>query len=115
MSYPSFDYTFAEYARRSNETKVFNLHTDQPIDYCLISAVGELGEICNKYKKVLRGDYPLEQVKTDLQNELGDVLWYLNQLAEYLGTDLETIAKMNIDKLAERKVNETVQGSGDVR
>ncbi len=37
--------------------------------------------------------------------ELGDVLWYVSNAAYLLGTDLETIARRNLEKLKKRYPN----------
>jgi NTP pyrophosphatase (non-canonical NTP hydrolase) len=47
--------------------------------------------------------------------ELGDVLWYISQLATELGFTLEEIASMNIEKLYGRMDRAKLGGSGDNR
>lgn len=54
----------------------------------LQAAVGELGEYANLRKKVERGDLTLEEAKSDLGDELADVVIYLDILAAQLGIDL---------------------------
>lgn len=46
---------------------------------------------------------------------MGDVLWYMARLAEELDTDLGLVAQHNIDKLADRKLRSSLNGSGDHR
>lgn len=78
---------------------------------------GEAGEVAEKVKKIIRdkngeiSDYD----KQELSKELGDVLWYIAVFANQLGVDLETIAKENISKLADRKQRDVIKGSGDNR
>lgn len=50
-----------------------------------------------------------------IRKELGDVLWYLSQLADVFDLRLEDIALNNLDKLAKRKEAGTIEGSGDDR
>lgn len=64
-----------------NEYQSFTRVTAQyPVDmavaYTRLGFLGELGEIANKYKKVIRGDYKLEDIKDDLSKECGDLIWY---------------------------------------
>ena len=78
---------------------------------------GEAGEVADKVKKVLRdrqGNFSPEVI-ADLQLELGDVLWYVAQLATELGLELEQIAQANLDKLASRAARNVIGGSGDRR
>lgn len=64
-----------------NEYQEFTRTTAQypsslAIAYTRLGFLGELGEVANKYKKVLRGDYELDAVKEDLIAESGDLCWY---------------------------------------
>ena len=38
----------------------------------------------------------------DVEEELGDVLWYVAMIAKLIGSDLETVMFRNIEKLRER-------------
>ena len=61
---------------------------------------GEAGEVIDIVKKYLYQGHELNHNK--IIDELGDVLWYLNLIANAIGTNLEDIAKYNIDKLEKR-------------
>jgi NTP pyrophosphatase (non-canonical NTP hydrolase) len=50
-----------------------------------------------------------------LAGELGDVLWYVAQVATEAGLDLEAIARANLDKLLSRQERGVLSGSGDSR
>jgi hypothetical protein len=56
-----------------------------------------------------------DPVRESLKLELGDVLWYVAQLASELGLDLDAIANANLDKLASRAARNVIAGSGDQR
>lgn len=78
---------------------------------------GEVGEFCNKLKKVMRdsnGEVDSRFLKV-ASKELGDILWYLSELTSVLGLDLDDIAKQNIDKIQSRKDRGTLAGQGDNR
>ena len=61
---------------------------------------GESGEAIDYIKKHLFHDHPLE--KEVLMKEMGDVLWYLADMAEALDVTLDEVASMNIEKLRKR-------------
>ena len=60
----------------------------------VLGLVGEAGEVAEKIKKVLRDNEGKieEEQKKEIKKELGDVLWYLSQLATELGLSLTDIA-----------------------
>ena len=84
--------------------------------YPVLGLAGETGEVADKIKKVIRrnGEFTPE-VKTEIARELGDVLWYVAVLSQELGFDLETLAQMNLSKLADRNERGVVKGEGDNR
>ena len=47
--------------------------------------------------------------------ELGDVLWYCAMLAKEVDMNLGSIMEGNLDKLADRKARNRLQGDGDNR
>jgi NTP pyrophosphatase (non-canonical NTP hydrolase) len=75
------------------------------LEYLLICMVGEFGEISNVIKKVVRGDYKLEEVKEHLSEEVIDILIYVIKLAYQLNIDIEQTyeKKMEKNKLRFRK------------
>jgi len=107
--------TLNEYQTHALKTRIYPPDIDG-INYSLMSLLGEVGEIANKYKKVLRGDY---QTRTEWDSmigaELGDALWYMAVLAHELGFTLKEIALLNQEKLASRRRRNVIQGSGDDR
>ena len=52
---------------------------------------------------------------TAMAKELGDVLWYVAQLATELGLDLDDVAEANLEKLLSRQRRGVLSGSGDDR
>ena len=83
--------------------------------YTALGLSGEAGEVANKVKKILRGDYEADAIRDDLASELGDVLWYLAMVAREFDLSLDEIATANLDKLASRKDRGVIKGSGDKR
>lgn len=61
---------------------------------------GEAGEVCDLLKKVHGHGKPYDAGK--LKKELGDVLWYVANLANIHGFTLSEVAQANVDKLRAR-------------
>lgn len=85
--------------------------------YPILGAAGEIGELCNKAKKIARdngGKMDLEAVEDGVA-ELGDIGWYFAAIATELRVKLSEVAKKNLAKLASRKERGVLGGSGDNR
>ncbi len=105
-----------EYQNKSKETALYP-NVGNNFVYPTLGLAGEAGEVADKVKKVLRdknGLFGIEE-KRQLKLELGDVLWYVAQLATELGFDLNDVALENIDKLTSRSKRGKISGSGDNR
>lgn len=105
--------TASTYQSKAKETAIFP--RDKALEYLSLGLVGESGEIANKIKKIIRDNIPSSNWKTDLPNEIGDVLWYCAMLADYLDSDLGKIMENNLEKLQSRKKRGVLGGSGDNR
>lgn len=79
--------------------------------------LGEAGEVQGKVKKILRDDNGelTQEKQIVIAAELGDLLWYIANMAEELGVSLDYIAEQNLNKLNSRKDRGVLQGSGDNR
>jgi NTP pyrophosphatase (non-canonical NTP hydrolase) len=104
------------YQRQARQTALYPQAGSNPI-YPTLGLCGEAGEVADKVKKVLRdqGGVFDAEVLAGLKLELGDVLWYVAQLASELGFTLEEIGRANLDKLASRSERNVISGSGDRR
>lgn len=107
--------TFLEYNRQARAFASYP--KDLSVAYLLLGLGGEAGELQNKYKKILRDESGLltEEAVLEMRKEIGDVLWYLDQVAEALGSSLEQEARYNIAKLTDRYQRNVIGGSGDNR
>lgn len=85
---------------------------DKALAYLGLGLTGEAGEVADKLKKWIRDE---EADWESVVDELGDVLWYVAQIAGYLGYDLSEVALRNIKKLEDRKARGVLGGSGDNR
>lgn len=95
--------------------KVKNDNKDLLIARLALGICGEAGEIAEKVKKYLRGDYPLENLKKHVSKEAGDKLWYLSEFLSIFDIKLSDVAQQNLDKLADRRKRGVIIGSGDDR
>ncbi len=113
--------TFDEYQKESKKTALYSeveiLKKSKPFIYPVLGLVGEAGEVAEKFKKVLRNENGelSESARLEIKKELGDVLWYLAQIASELNLSLDDIAETNIKKLASRLERGVIKSSGDNR
>ncbi|HOI60183.1 MAG TPA: nucleoside triphosphate pyrophosphohydrolase family protein [Candidatus Pacearchaeota archaeon] len=107
---------FNDYQQKSRQTALYP-NKDNNFIYPTLGLVGEAGEVAEKIKKVIRdnnGVITLEK-KEEIKKELGDVLWYVSNLAYELDIELEDIAQGNIEKLFSRMERDKLHGDGDNR
>jgi NTP pyrophosphatase (non-canonical NTP hydrolase) len=79
--------TLNEYQQKTHETAVYP--SEHAKEYLLLGLAGEVGEICNKYKKTIRDNKQID--KDDMISELGDVMWYFSELCTFLNIELKNI------------------------
>jgi NTP pyrophosphatase (non-canonical NTP hydrolase) len=87
------------------------------LTYPALGLAGEAGEVAEHAKKAIRDDGGLvtDGRRQAMAKELGDVLWYVSQIASELGLELEEIAQANLEKLLSRQRRGVLSGSGDDR
>jgi len=107
---------FEEYQNLSKKTAIYP-EIGKNFVYPTLGLVGESGEVAEKIKKIFRDKDGIVDAETRLmlKKELGDVLWYLSQLATELELSLDEVAVYNIEKLKSRHERGTLQGNGDNR
>ena len=107
---------FNEYQKQSRKTAIYPNKGKNYI-YPALGLGGESGEVLEKIKKLIRD----KNGKVDkeflvlLEKELGDMLWYLANLASEFKIKLDIIAINNLKKLADRKKRNKLRGEGDLR
>jgi NTP pyrophosphatase (non-canonical NTP hydrolase) len=102
---------FSEYQHFSRRTASYP--RDAWLSYPALGLVGEAGEVAEHVKKTIRDDRG--EVSDERRAAIGDVLWYVAQLASELGLELEDIARENLEKLFSRQRRGVLSGSGDDR
>jgi NTP pyrophosphatase (non-canonical NTP hydrolase) len=93
---------FSEYQKQA-------LHTDQipavegsELIIPLLGLVGEVGSLMTEYKKHLRDGDAHKLFKEGIAEELGDMLWYISNIASKFNLDLQEIAEDNLIKCNDR-------------
>lgn len=107
---------FEEYQKKSRVTAKYP-NAGKNYVYPTLGLAGESGEVAEKIKKVIRDKSGVvdEETREMIKKELGDVLWYVSQIATELGLNLDDIAEHNIEKLYSRMERGKLSGSGDER
>lgn len=107
--------TMDDYQVNAIDTRMYP--QDMAVPYCALGLTGEAGEVAEKVKKIIRdkGGVVSDEDKHELLKELGDVLWYVTDFADQLGSSLREVAQMNYEKLQSRKLRNKITGSGDNR
>jgi NTP pyrophosphatase (non-canonical NTP hydrolase) len=108
---------FEEYQNSTEQTAIYPKKTKDGLFYTALGLMGEAGEVAETVKRVIRekGSMADQETKDTLEKELGDVLWYVSQLANELGLSINDIAEKNIKKLMSRKKRDKLKGRGDNR
>ncbi len=88
------------------------LETAKNPAYMVSNLTSEAGEVAGKYAKWIRDGILDEE---GMQKEVGDVFWQIAGLSTVMGWSLADIASKNLQKLAQRQMNNTLKGSGDER
>ena len=73
----------------------------------LLGLVGEVGGLLGEYKKRLRDGETHRNFQEEVAEELGDILWYVANVADKFGLDLEAIAEANLRKVSDRWLRPT--------
>ena len=109
---------FNEYQKRASTTADFTGRPGEyPLMYSCMGLAGETGEVIEKVKKVMRnnGGKMTEEQREAIKQEIGDVLWYLSQVARFCDIAFDDAAKANVEKLADRRARGVIRSEGDAR
>ena len=68
----------------------------------LLGLAGEVGTLLSEYKKFLRDGGAHQRFEDQVAEDLGDLLWYIANVATKFGLDLGEISKSNLDKVRSR-------------
>ena len=68
----------------------------------LLGLVGEVGGLLGEYKKLLRDGTIHRMFRDEVAEELGDILWYVANVASKFDLPLDEIARDNLAKVEDR-------------
>lgn len=60
-----------------------------PLEHLIVCMLGEFGEFSNLVKKVKRGDFSLDEIREQMNEEFIDIFIYLVKIANQLNIDIE--------------------------
>ena len=72
-----------------NWNEKLNDNNTEILQFLMLCLMGEIGEVSNLAKKMVRGDFPLHSKKDELAEELTDVFIYLIKLFNQLEINIE--------------------------
>jgi NTP pyrophosphatase (non-canonical NTP hydrolase) len=93
---------FRDYQTTAAETDQVPLPDENAIIVPLLGLVGEAGVLLSEYKKYLRDGEAHRLLSERVTEELGDILWYVANVATKFGLDLDRIAGQNLVKTKDR-------------
>jgi NTP pyrophosphatase (non-canonical NTP hydrolase) len=82
-----------EYQRAAHQTA-----KSRDIEVFTLGLFGEAGSVASSIKKLKRDNDAEEVVREEIATELGDVLWYLAEIATFYGLSLSDVASANLAK-----------------
>jgi NTP pyrophosphatase (non-canonical NTP hydrolase) len=108
--------TFSDYQQNSKKTAIYP-NVGSNFVYPTLGLAGEAGEVADKIKKILRDKNGQinDTDRQEISKELGDVLWYVAQMATELNLSLDEVAQNNLTKLLSRLERNVLGGNGDNR
>jgi NTP pyrophosphatase (non-canonical NTP hydrolase) len=92
------------YQKRATRTDRSPATDEKGMMIPLLGLAGEAGELLTEYKKFLRDGEAHVLFKERFAEELGDLLWYLTNVATKFGLSLTEIAQSNLIKCEQRWV-----------
>ncbi|MFB8788904.1 MAG: nucleoside triphosphate pyrophosphohydrolase family protein [Potamolinea sp.] len=93
---------FRKYQEEALKTDQIPSNSGNGIIVPLLGLVGEAGTLLTEYKKYLRDGDSHKLFKDGIAEELGDLLWYVANVASKFELDLEEIAEGNLQKCHDR-------------
>lgn len=94
--------SFSDYQKSALKSDQTGSDPNKSLMVTLLGLAGESGSLLTEYKKWLRDGESYSPFTHHVAEEIGDMLWYLANLASKLNLDLGEIAQENLAKVEER-------------
>lgn len=110
---------FTNYQIAAAKTDQTPLTGDQDLDLAamilpMLGLAGEVGSLLTNYKRYIRDGEAYTVSKQRIEEELGDILWNVANIASKLGLDLDAVAARNIKKIQDRW-NDSFSSDGNLK
>ena len=93
---------FNIYQKRALRTDRVPEQEDASLIVPMLGLAGETGQLLSEYKKHIRDGEAHRLFKQRVSEELGDLLWYISNVASKFGLSLSEIAEANLVKVKHR-------------
>jgi NTP pyrophosphatase (non-canonical NTP hydrolase) len=104
---------FRTYQKQALKTDQVPSVYDRGVIVPMLGLAGEAGELLSEYKKHLRDGAAHRLFKERVAEELGDLLWYISNVASKFELDLDLVAQSNLEKCQDRWGNKRVKSISD--
>src|SRR6185503_7303958 len=95
-------FSFSDYQRQALASDKTGEDAEKGLMVTLLGLAGETGSLLSEYKKWYREGEAYRPFSDQVSEELGDILWYLANLASKLNLDLGEVAQENLAKIEDR-------------
>ena len=92
----------SDYQREAGKTDQVAGESRESVLVPLLGLAGEVGTLLSEYKKFLRDGHAHSRFKEQVAEDLGDLLWYVANVATKFGLDLDAVAQANLEKTQSR-------------
>jgi NTP pyrophosphatase (non-canonical NTP hydrolase) len=91
-----------DYQKEAKRTDQRPGNDEAALVFPMIGLASEVGSVVNQFKKRVRDGEAHALFSDRIAEELGDILWYVANLASKLNLDLDSIAALNLRRIGER-------------
>jgi nucleoside 2-deoxyribosyltransferase/NTP pyrophosphatase (non-canonical NTP hydrolase) len=89
-----------EYQKQASRSVVYDDNKD--LGYLADLLVGEAEELTERIRELSDGHFPIDRFRSSIASELGDILWYVSDMARKIEYPLSEVAEINLKKLLKR-------------